>query len=109
MRDLSGDKFKATSRTFMIEQDARYNKHPKRLAVVDGNPMSIYFCDAIRTARIKGSCLFLRDFKHFSKHFAGRSLIKLDLGVNKPNCFKHACHTDRGDIPSQCRLVPGYR
>src|SRR5687768_13610686 len=98
IRNLSGDKFETPSRAFMIEQDTRYSKHPKRLTVVNGNPVPVYFCDAVRTAWIKGGCLFLWDFKHFPKHFAGRSLIELDLRANKSNRFQHTCHADRSDI-----------
>src|SRR4026207_439042 len=104
--DLAGHKFMSAARAFMVEQNTGGGKHVERLAIVDCDPVSIYFCHTIWAARIKGSCLSLRHFEHTSKHLTGRGLIKTDLWVYKAYCFKNSGNAQRSNITCQRRLVP---
>ncbi len=74
--DFAGHEGFATTRRFMVEQNAVTGVDAVGFAVVNGDPVGVQFGDGIRRARIERRGLFLRNFLHQTVQLRGGSLIE---------------------------------
>ena len=74
-RDLSCDKCFTAARRLMVEEDAAAAMEPKGFAIVDREPVSVYFGAGVRRTWPERGGFYLGYFLHFPKHFRGGGLV----------------------------------
>src|SRR5574341_1326631 len=106
--DLATDECFTPSRRFVVEENAVTGEEIIGLAVVNGHPVGIHLCCAIRTSRIKWSGFSLRHLEDFSEHFAGGRLIELRLQPGLANGFQKTNGPQSCDFSRVLRNVEAH-
>ena len=74
--DLACDEGPATPRALVVEQDTVARIHPIRFTIVDGDPISIQFGNAVRAAWVERRRLALWRFDDLAIQFRGGGLVE---------------------------------
>ncbi|CAB4654432.1 unannotated protein [freshwater metagenome] len=67
--DFASDKFEATTRAFVIEQNSGRSVKPVALAIVHGDVVTKHLRNAVRRTRVEGGEFGLGHFAYLAKHF----------------------------------------
>ena len=96
--DFAGYEFQTASRALMIEDDTATSEHVVALTIVDRDPMSVHFRNAVRTTGMERGLLGLGHLFDQTKEFAGGGLVKPNALVNRTTSFKNPSDTKASNI-----------
>src|SRR4029077_10916221 len=107
-RNFAADESFATTRAFMVEQNAIARAKTVALPIVNGGPIRENLCHAIRTPRPEGRFLSLRRLLGLAEHFAARRLVKARTQSGFADCFQNANRADASDVGSVLRNIEAH-
>ena len=75
------------SRGLVVEENSVHREHVVRLAIVDGRPVRVHLCGAVRRARMERRLLVLRRWRR-AEHLRARRLVKAGGNPRRANRLK---------------------
>src|SRR5262245_29596518 len=109
MADLARDELQTTTRTLMVEQDARAGEQAVTFAIVHRDVVAIDFGHAVGAAWMKRRRFALRRFVSPAEHLAAAGLIESRPRAHLTQRVEQARYAQRGELRGQYRLLPARR